>query len=87
MNNWDHTVHWVLSVNVQVIVPTSLKSELVEIVQAQALGSSLRLLSGFSSDLVGSPQRPRTPHITDEYAASVLDAPRDIIKIISATTL
>ena len=47
INNWDHTVHWVLSVNVQVIVPTSLKSELVEIVQAQALGSSPRLLSGF----------------------------------------
>jgi len=46
VNNWDYTVHWVLSVNVQVMVPTLLKSKLVEIVQAQALGSRLRLLSG-----------------------------------------
>ena len=46
MNKWDYTVHWVLSVNVQVMVPTSLKSKLVEIVQAEALGSRLRLPSG-----------------------------------------
>jgi hypothetical protein len=26
------------------------------------------------------------PKVTDEYAASVLDAPRDIIRIISATS-